>query len=245
MKLKKRNLFIDYIPMLLTATLIIVFSVIRQQTFIKTLPTLVTLVVQILLSRANRFGFLLGGTNALIYGISYFDEGLYFSMISAVLISAPIQIYSFFNWSKKQIRANRTELTTLNTKARIIMLVVTLAAWLTVFFGFSGLFKSAQLPAFDSFSFVAGTIVSLLAAFRFIESQYLSAFSCCMAIIMWIIICSRNPSNINYLIISVYNLFMIIKAAINWTRQYIQDKRSKETAENETQATASASAHGK
>ena len=109
MKLKKRNLFIDYIPMLLTAILIIVFSFMRKQTLLKTLPTLITLVVQLLLARANRFAFLLGGANAVIYGISYLDEGLYFSMISAILISAPIQIYSFFNWSKKQTGAKRNK----------------------------------------------------------------------------------------------------------------------------------------
>ena len=243
MKLKKRNLFIDYIPALLTAVLIIVFSCLRQQSFIKTLPTLITLVVQILLSRANRFGFLLGGINALIYGISYFDDKLYFSLISAVLISAPIQIYSFFNWSKKHISANRTKLKMLDTKMKIAMVFLTFIAWFTVFYGFSGLFARAQLPAFDSFSFVAGTIVSLLAAFRFVESQYLSVVSSCVAIVMWVIICVRNPSNINYLIISFYNLFMIVKAAINWTKQYIEDKKEKENQENEIQSTASASSH--
>ena len=144
MKLNKRNLFIDYIPMFLTAALIVFFSIIRHQSFLKTLPTLVTLIVQILLSRANRFGFLLGSINALIYGISYFDEELYFSLISAVLISAPIQFYSFFNWSKKQISANRTELKILTVKMRIAIIAVTIVAWLTVFLGFSGLFKNAQ-----------------------------------------------------------------------------------------------------
>ena len=228
MKLKKRNLFIDYIPMLLTAILIIVFSIMRKQTLLKTLPTLITLVVQLLLARANRFAFLLGGANALIYGISYLDEGLYFSMISAILISAPIQIYSFFNWSKKKTGANRTELKTLSPRMRIAVLIVTLAAWLTILFGFSGLFKNARLPAFDSFAFVAGTVVSVLAAFRFVESQYLSSFSCALHIVMWTIICTSNPSNINYLIISVYNLFMVVKAAINWTRLYIRDKKEKE-----------------
>ena len=243
MRSNKKRLIIDYLPAMLTAVLIIVFSYLRQQTFIKTLPTLVTLVVQILLSYANRFGFLLGGINALVYGISYFDEGLYFSFVSAVLISAPIQIYSFLNWSKKQIKANRTELKLLSPKMRIAIIGGTVAAWLAVFFGLSGLFVTAQLPAFDSFSFVAGTVVSLLAAFRYVESQYLSAFSCCMAIIMWIIICTRNPSNVNYLIISVYNLFMILKAAINWTEQYIEDKKEREDQENELQAPASASSN--
>ena len=79
MNLKKRNLFIDYIPMLLTAILIIVFSIIRKQSFLKTLPTLVTLIVHLLLARATRFSFFLRGTNALIYGISQVVAFLHYS----------------------------------------------------------------------------------------------------------------------------------------------------------------------
>ena len=66
----------------------------------KTLPTLVTLAVQILLMSANKYAFLLGGTNAAIYGIVYIITGIPFSAVSALLISFPLQIYSFFNWSK-------------------------------------------------------------------------------------------------------------------------------------------------
>lgn len=223
MKIKK--LLIDYVPMACAAILIITFSIIKEQSFIKTLPTLVTLVVQILLARANRFGFLLGGINALIYGISYFDEGLYFSLISAVLISAPIQAYSFINWSKKRTADNRTELKIMSTRNRILAVAATLGAWVFAYFVLSGLFEGARLPIFDTLSFVFGITVSVLAALRFVESQYFSAVSSTAAIVMWILICIEDASNINYLIIALYNLFMIVKAAINWTRQYVRDNK--------------------
>ena len=57
MKLKK--LINDYLLTLAAAVLIIVFAILREQSFLKTLPTLVTLVVQLLLVRANRYAFLL------------------------------------------------------------------------------------------------------------------------------------------------------------------------------------------
>ena len=243
MKQKAKKIFIDYIPALLTAALIITFSIIREQTFLKTLPTIITLVVQILLARANRFGFLLGGINACIYGLSYFDEALYFSCISAVVISAPIQLYSFFNWSKKQLNANHTELKFLGMKAKAATICVVLASWAAIYFGLAPVFATAQLPAFDTFHFAMGIIVSLLAAFRYIDSQYLNIIACTTSIIMWVIICVKNPSNINYLIISFYNLFMVIKAAVNWTKQYIQDKKESENSENERQTASSTSAN--
>jgi len=223
MKIKK--LLIDYIPMVCAAILIITFSVIKEQSLIKTLPTLVTLVVQILLARANRFAFLLGGINALLYGISYFDEGLYFSVISAVFVSAPIQLYSFWNWTKKQTAKNHTELQILSPKKRICIIAITVGAWLAVYFGLSGLFESSKLPIFDTLTFVIGIVTTILVAFRFVESQYLSAFSSCISLLMWLMICLDNPSNMSYLIISFYNLFMILKAVIHWTRQYIHDTK--------------------
>ena len=54
----------------------------------KTLPTIVTLFVQLLMMSANRYAFLLGGCNSVIYGIVYFIEGVPFSGISALVLSA-------------------------------------------------------------------------------------------------------------------------------------------------------------
>ena len=102
MNTKNRKIFIDYIPMALTAVLIITFAIINKQSFIMTLPTLVTLIVQIMVVRANRYAFLVGGTNALLYAIAPWTEKLYFSVVSCVCISAPIQYMSFFIWNKKK-----------------------------------------------------------------------------------------------------------------------------------------------
>lgn len=234
--MKLRKLLIDYIPMALAGILIIFFSIVKEQTFLKTLPTIVTLFVQILLARANRYSFLLGGTNSVIYGISYLTEGLYFSATSALIMSAPMQIYSFFNWGKNQTGSHRTELRVLGAKKRGIVFLLILLGWALCYFGLSQFFADAAYPSFDTLGFVLGITVTFLSAFRYVESQYISAFSCALHIVMWILICLSNPSNINYLIISVYNLFMVVKAAVNWTRQYVHDKKEKETTKNEIQA---------
>ena len=85
MNIKMKRALIDYLPMALAAAMIITFAVWKEQTFFKTLPTLVTLAVQLLNVRVNRYAFLLGGINAVVYGIVYLTEGLYFSMISALV----------------------------------------------------------------------------------------------------------------------------------------------------------------
>ena len=133
-------------------------------------------------------------------------------------------MYSFLHWSRKQISSNRTALKLLNNKMRILILALTLASWMTVYFAFAGLFADARLPMFDSFHFITGIVVSFLAALRYIESQYLNSVACVTNIAMWIIICFETPGNLNYLIISFYNLYMVAKAAIRWTKQYAEDQ---------------------
>lgn len=218
--MKPKKIFIDYVPMALAAALIIIFAFIKEQSFFKTLPTLVTLIVQILLVRANRYAFLLGGVNSAIYGAVYLTEGLYFSAVSALAISAPIQIYSFFNWSRKKNASGDTRLKTLGIKRLCFVIGVILSGWALCYFGLAVFFRTATYPVFDTLQFTIGVVVSFLAAFRYVESQHINIVNCASAVTMWALICVGNPSNINYLIISCYNLFMVAKASVNWTRKY-------------------------
>ena len=222
MKIKK--IFVDYVPMALAAALIITFAFIKEQSFFKTLPTLVTLAVQLLLVRANKYAFLLGGINAAIYGAVYITEGLYFSAVSALVISAPIQIYSFFNWRGRKNSSGDTKLKILGIKRLFIVIGVILFGWAVCYFGLAGFFKTVTYPVFDTLQFTIGIVVSLLAAFKYVESQHINIVNCASAVTVWMLICVQNPSNLNYLIISCYNLFMVAKAAVSWTRKYKAQK---------------------
>lgn len=227
MKLKK--LINDYLLTLAAAVLIIVFAILREQSFLKTLPTLVTLVVQLLLVRANRYAFLLGGTNALIYGAAYLSEGLYFSCISAVLMSAPLQYYSFVVWSRRREKPVGG-LRFLSPGKLLATVGATVAIWLVCYFALGGLFQDATSPLLDSYLFAAGLTSSLLAAWQYVETQYISILSSILSLGLWIALTLRNPANVNYVIIAAYNLYRITQAAVAWTRRYLQAKKEKENA---------------
>ena len=109
----KKDLFTKIIPASCIAVLIIVFAIINKQPFYKTLPTLVTLVVQILLVSTNRYAFLLGSLNCIFYGICYIVDGVYFTAISTFFMSMPLQVVSFFTWKKHNQEKN-----SLSTKFR-------------------------------------------------------------------------------------------------------------------------------
>jgi len=223
--LKRKNDLFDYLLMASVAILIIVFAVLREQTLLKTLPTLITLAVQMLLVKANRYAFLLGGANALLYGISYWSEGLYFSLVSAVVISAPIQFYSFFVWSKNKDRS-RPELKVLGIKRLLPVLAVSLLGWVACYFGLSRFFAGQSYPLIDTYIFAMSITVSILAARQFVDSQYINAVSSILSLMLWILLTLKDPANFNYVIIASYNLFRIVQAAVTWTKKYLENQKT-------------------
>ena len=226
LKITKKELFIDYIPTMLVGIMIVVFAVINKQSFIATLPTLITLVVLIMSVRANRYAFLVGAGNCLLYTVAYVISGTYFSAANALLVSMPIQLFSFFVWNKHKTDKTRSELIRMKWWMLLLAILAVFPLWAGCYFGL-GIFFEGNMAILDSLLFVLGILISTLVAFRFIEGQYFNVISCVLGLIMWIIICVKEPNNINFAIISVYNLFRTVQAAINWTALYIKRKNEK------------------
>ena len=218
LEITKRELFIDYLPTILTGIVMITFAIIKEQTFFKTLPTLISLVVMLMSARANRFSFLLGASHCVLYAISYFDQQIYFSAANALFVSLPIQIVSFFLWQKHKTGKTKSRLVRMKAWQIALAIAAVIAAWAGCYFGLARFFNgnSAEL---DTLLFVMGILVSLLVAFRFVEGQYFNIVSCVVSLGMWITICIKTPENVNYLIIAAYNLFRVIQAAVIWGRQ--------------------------
>ena len=223
--MKIRKILIDSIPAFLVGAVILYVAVTREQTVLKTLPTLITLVVQMLLVAANRYAFLLGGTNALLYGIAYFSEGLYFSMISAVAISAPIQYFSFIRWGRRRKEKGTAELRFLSVKGKMLTLLCASVLFVLCYFLLAPFFKDGRYPFLDTVGFALGIVVSVLAAFGYVESQYINLVAILLKIGMWILITLESPENFNYIIISLYNGYRVAQAAVQWTRKYLKNRK--------------------
>ena len=193
----------------------------------KTLPTLVTLVVQLLLMSANKYGFLLGGTNAAIYGIVYIISGAPFSAASALLISFPLQIYSFFNW-KKNSQGKTVALRWLPLYGKITVLCITVALWAFCYFVLAKYeILPCKIPLLDTIIFTIGTVVTVLSSIRYIDSQYMNTISCVCGLIMWTLFTIEDPAaNISHAIIAVYNLYCVSLTAVNWTLIYNKNKKN-------------------
>ena len=224
MKICKRDLWIDYIPTCITAGLIITFAVLREQSFIKTLPTLITLMVQLLVVRANRTAFLIGGFNTLLYGVSFYLEALYFSAIKTVTVTAPIQFFSYFRWKKKN-GDGKPNIRVLPMWVRIIMILGMVVLWLLCFKFLGMVISSGRFVGADSLVFIIGIAVPILSAFGYADAQYLNIVASTITLAIWIAITIEDPRNINFVFIYVYNLFRVSEAAITWTKMCNQTEK--------------------
>lgn len=223
-----KKIWLEWVPMGISAIVILVCAFAFGQKWYKVLPTLNTLVILLLSARVDRRSFLLGGLNAAFYGIGYFTEGLYFSVINCLLVSMPLQLFSFFNW-KKHADGNSTKLRTLGWRGEAIVITSTVAGcllcgWLLLpFFG-----GGQQQAALDIFLFVAGLVITVLGLLRYVETPYYNLISSVANMVMWILICKDNIADLNYLIMAAYSLFRVAQSVVTWTKQYQKSKKESE-----------------
>ena len=236
-KIDPKKLWLEWVPIGICAVAILVCAFVFKQKWYKVLPTLNTLIILLLSARVDRRSFLIGGLNAAFYGIGFFTEGLYFSVINCLLVSMPLQLFSFFNW-KKHADGNSTKLRMLGWKGEAIVIGSTvigcqLCYWLLLpFFG-----GGQQQAALDIFLFVIGLVITVLALLRYVETPYYNLMSAMTNLTMWILICVGNVANLNYVIMAAYSLFRVAQSAITWTKQYQKSKKeASETSSKEASA---------
>ena len=224
--MKRKQLLLRLIPSILIGIMIIVFAIINKQPFYKTLPTLITLVVQFLLVGTNRYAFIIGGFNACLYGISFIIDGVYFSAISSICMSFPVQIMTFFTWKKHRNDSKdlSTKFRRLTVKDWIINLLLMAAGVAGCYFGLAPFFKDATSPLIDATCFVIGIFVSVWVALRYIEAQYMNIVCCALNLVLFTFVVIKEPSSVNFLIITIYNTYMVTMTAINWTLEYRKQK---------------------
>ena len=202
----------------LAGILIVGLGIAFGQPFYKMFPMLNTLVIMLLSANANRYTFLFGGLNAALYGVVYFSEHIYFSAISAVLISFPMQIFSFFYWNRRTTGKN-TRLARMNLRGWLVVLVSIIAGYAVCYWLLLPFFANAAFPWIDIFGFVLGIIITVMVSLCYVESQYLNIVSSVLNLVLWFMISSQNASNINYLVIGCYNLFRVTQASVVWTKK--------------------------
>ena len=94
-----KNIY-SYLLMAVSFVLITFFGIKYSQDFLQILPLYVSLIVMILQIRVNRYAFLLGGLNSVLYAVVYFFYKLYGSALYSITVSFVMQIATFVSWGK-------------------------------------------------------------------------------------------------------------------------------------------------
>lgn len=224
-KINHKKIWLEWVPIGVCAVAILTCAFVFGQKWYKVLPTLNTLVILLLSARVDRRSFLIGGLNAAFYGIGFWTEGLYFSVINCLLVSMPLQLFSFFNW-KKHADGNSTKLRSLGWKGEIVVISSTAVGCLLCHWLLLPFFSSSQQQAtLDIFLFVVGLVITVLSMLRYVETPYYNVVSATANLVMWSLICTKNIADLNYLIMASYSLFRVVQSVITWTKQYQKGKR--------------------
>ncbi len=230
----KKNKFLT-ILVSITFVFITITAIYFKANPFKTLPLFISLVIMVLQARVNRYAFLLGSINSLIYCYYYVSAGLYTSLAYAVLISFPLQLISFFNWKKKS-RGSITELKKMSGKELVVFLAVLVLSWAAICA--VALFFNPDLRKLDTIASMVPTIITvildttisiigiaatILTMIRFSEYAFLQLVSGILTITLHFMVLYKGVlvgdySNITYIVFSIYSFICVTLAIIRMYR---------------------------
>ena len=198
--------------------LIVTTGILLKTHPIKVIPLCISCFVMLMQSKVNRYAFLLGGLNSILYGFSSVLMQLYVGAASAFLVSFPLQVITFINWNRNTTKGV-TETKKLTPKGRVLLFAIMAGAWVGIFFIFSGL--GSPFIVLDNTAAVLGVVTTVLCMLRYSEYAILQFIGSLITLALNISVSLADISNLVNIFMTVYSLVCI---AIAFFRM---NKRSK------------------
>lgn len=188
-------------------------GIIYKQKVLFMLPLFISLIVMFLQANVNRFGWLLGAFNSLLYAYYSFSMGLMSSAISNVAVSFTMQLISFFTWNKRS-KGAVTKLKRLSPWQIALSVLLFFAGWATLYFGISKI-PGAAHSTLDTLSTAIGLATSILTILCFSEYVVTQLIGCGITIALNTqVLLSQGPAQVTHLIYAVYCTLCVIMAAV-------------------------------
>lgn len=184
-----------------TAIAITIAGIRYHQSFVRILPLYISLLVVLLQSSVNRYASLIGGINALLYGVVYYHYGLYATTAYTVLFSAPMQFATFVLWSRRAY-ASSTQLRKMTGR----QLTMTALLFLLAFGGLCLVLSvlGSQYMIFDNTVTLLGIWLCVLTLLRFREYSWLSVINSLIHFTLYASMVRDFPEQMTYAIYGVY-----------------------------------------
>ena len=217
----------SYLLLAVSAILITVTGIVFRQKFLLMIPLYVSLVVGLLQSRASRFSYLLGGLNCIIYTVAYVIMGLYAQAFSALLWSCPIQLVTFWQWSRRSYK-HSTEFKRMHP----IHWILGGAAFALCFVLLQFVLRSAEgsYPTLDNLVALVGLLVSLMSMLSYREYSWLMLLSCALNLTLFFVMTLDDPAQSTYLVYAVNSMICVVMQFFSVQKLYAEQKKEKEVA---------------
>ena len=221
MNRRTKVILTEYVPLIIAFISTVLCAIIFKQDLVKTIPVCFSLVIVLLSARANKICYLLGATNCLIYIAGYLMEGLYGSFLQT-FFSAVMQFATFFYWKKNSYK-HATKFRKMSVLFRILLVIVILVLTVIAVVTLKNL--NGKEVFLDAFTLVLGIVGPILTLFAFMEYLPLAVLAQALTLIMWIkITVSGSIANITYVILSLYNTYMMVRLSLTWIKLYKEQK---------------------
>ena len=198
------------ILLMITMVLVTIASVIVKQAVIRVMPLYVSMVISLLLSRVNRYAYLLGGINSIAYGFIALYYKIPGSAINAFCFSFPLQILSFIRWSRSAWK-NTTILKKMTLRGRALNLLLLLGGGCGYYFIIRALGSASSL--IDASASLLGIYITILQLLKYSEYTYLMIPSGLMTISLYISLMAKgNMEQLPFLVYACFSLLCSIRA---------------------------------
>lgn len=221
MSSSRRKIYIDSIPLVLTAVLVTITGIIYHQAVFRILPLYISMVVSILQSKVNRYASLIGGINSILYACVDWHYGLYASSACDLFVSCPFQIATFILWSRRSYK-HSTMLRSMNGRQRVMAGIGCIVVWLVTFITLR--YMNSNYQIIDSSLTLLSLLIFVLTLFAFVEYTWLMIPNCLSVILLNIIVMADSPDRITYLVFSIYSFYCNVLGLIQARRIYAEQQ---------------------
>lgn len=196
-----------WLLLIISAIGITVTGIIFNQAFYRIIPLYVSLIISLMQARANRYANLFGAGNALLYAAVNLYFKMYASAASAIFMSSPLQLATFFLWNKRKYK-NSTKFRRLTAFQRFWVAIGFVLVSIIVYLVLSTANSGYRL--FDTVNTLLGVLTTVLTLFSFIEYTWLQLPTAVLTIITSFVIMLDYPERITYVIYGLYSLICMI-----------------------------------
>lgn len=213
--------------LVLTAIAITTTYCIFPSPFYLVLPLYISLFVGMLTSKANRYSFLIGGLNSILYTITYISLGIYMQAFQAFFFSCLLQLATFFTWSKRAYKDS-----TVFRRMNKWMYIGFGGGFVAIYFAAIFILKllGSNYIYLDTFTALLGVFVTILHLCSFREAPFVHAFSSTFGLSLSLAMSLDDPARLPFLISGLYGAICVWRSIFAIWRLYKeQQAAAKET----------------